>query len=117
MIGWLLPPADASGQNILRQSASRSTPPVGMLIRYSPIHLFRCKETLVNELAGGGFIAHQRNAVLIGGMASSTARRLRVMETVCRSSRNCAGVTMTATCSCGPSTCSSSTARTCGASR
>jgi hypothetical protein len=24
-------------------------------------------ETLVNELAGGGFIAHQRNAVLVGG--------------------------------------------------
>jgi hypothetical protein len=35
----------------------------------------------------------------------------------CRSSRSCAGVGKTATCSCGRSICSSSTARTCGASR
>jgi len=34
------------------------------------------------------------------------------MGTVCQSSRNCAGATTTSACSCGRSTCSSSTAKT-----
>jgi len=37
-------------------------------------------ETLVNDLAGGGFIAQQRNAVLVGGTFASRVGILRSMR-------------------------------------